>query len=392
MSNNPLDKPSVIIAAILGSAIGALFYNVLPLYLGMLQEYRGIDNVGIGFVGFIFFLGWNVITLSAFFWIRRFNWQVIAAICSLLAVLSLMVTAWLFSYYGLLLAVFVTGGACSGIYGLCTTVIGDTNQAARWFGLKIAAEGALGAILFLVLPSLVIADYGFNGLTLALGVVVLLLSPALFYLPSQGNKNVGTTSINHNAESSRNETAKKAIYLMLGATLLWFCGQTIMWSFVERIGSAAGHSSEEVGNVLAACLAAAMSGSIVATFIGDRFGTLQPFMISSALFLLACPVIMDSHVFSSYLIGATLVMFSVGLGIPYCFSIVAALDKDGRYTILAVPAIGVGMMVAPGLAGTLSADGSYGLLVSAAGLLVILGMGLSVLSLRSAKDHHLNSV
>ena len=58
---------------------------------------------------------------------------------------------------------------------------------------------------------------------------------------------------------------------MLGATLLWFCGQTIMWSFVERIGSAAGHSSEEVGNVLAACLAAAMSGSIVATFIGDRF-------------------------------------------------------------------------------------------------------------------------
>ena len=70
----------------------------------------------------------------------------------------------------------------------------------------------------------------------------------------------------------------------------------------------------------------------------------------------------------------------------------AALDKDGRYTILAVPAIGVGMMVAPGLAGTLSADGSYGLLVSAAGLLVILGMGLSVLSLRSAKDHHLNSV
>ena len=57
MSNNPLDKPSVIIAAILGSAIGALFYNVLPLYLGMLQEYRGIDNVGIGFVGFIFFSG-----------------------------------------------------------------------------------------------------------------------------------------------------------------------------------------------------------------------------------------------------------------------------------------------------------------------------------------------
>ena len=139
-------------------------------------------------------------------------------------------------------------------------------------------------------------------------------------------------------------------------------------------------------------LVAAMSGSIVAAFIGDRFGTLQPFMISSVLFLLACPVIMNSHVFSSYLIGATLVMFSVGLGIPYCFSIVAALDMDGRYTILTVPAVGVGMMVAPGLAGALSADGNYGLLVSSAGILVILGVGLAVLSLRSAKDHHLNPV
>ena len=77
-------------------------------------------------------------------------------------------------------------------------------------------------------------------------------------------------------------------------------------------------------------------------------------------------------------------MFSVGFGIPYSFSIIAALDNDGRYTVLVVPAIGIGAMIAPGLAGWLSADGSYQSLLFTASGLVIVAMLFAFRSARSA--------
>ena len=44
-SVNPMDAPTILIAAIAASAIGALFYNVLPMYLGAAQDYRGLDKL-----------------------------------------------------------------------------------------------------------------------------------------------------------------------------------------------------------------------------------------------------------------------------------------------------------------------------------------------------------
>ncbi|MGI9284855.1 MAG: hypothetical protein ACR2P1_05670, partial [Pseudomonadales bacterium] len=75
---SPMDAPSIILSALVLSAIGAVYYNMMPLYMGMAQDYRQLDNRAIGFLSSAFFLGYNVATSSAFFWIRRWNWRLIA--------------------------------------------------------------------------------------------------------------------------------------------------------------------------------------------------------------------------------------------------------------------------------------------------------------------------
>ncbi len=75
-----MDKPGIILSALIISAIGALFYNVMPMYLGAAQDYLQLDNNAIGFISSVFFLGFNAITISAFFWIRRWNSRIITLV------------------------------------------------------------------------------------------------------------------------------------------------------------------------------------------------------------------------------------------------------------------------------------------------------------------------
>jgi hypothetical protein len=58
-SPESFDRARVIVPALAISAIGALFYNLLPLYLGTAQDDRGLGNQEIGFLTAAFFLGYK---------------------------------------------------------------------------------------------------------------------------------------------------------------------------------------------------------------------------------------------------------------------------------------------------------------------------------------------
>ena len=60
---NSFDRAPVILSAIAISAIGALFYNLLPIYMGTAQDSKGLDNSAIGFISTAFFFGYNVVTV-----------------------------------------------------------------------------------------------------------------------------------------------------------------------------------------------------------------------------------------------------------------------------------------------------------------------------------------
>jgi hypothetical protein len=64
------------------------------------------------------------------------------------------------------------------LYGICTTVLGDTTRTGRNFGFKIGAEIAGGIVLLFALPGLIIEPFGFDGLVLTLTACVVVPPPA----------------------------------------------------------------------------------------------------------------------------------------------------------------------------------------------------------------------
>lgn len=132
-----------------------------------------------------------------------------------------------------------------------------------------------------------------------------------------------------------------------------------MWAFVERIANQGGFAADSVGLLLAVTLVFAVLGSLMAATIGGRFGNVRPFCAGGALFLLSIFALHEPQSFAIYAVGACLLTFSFGFMIPIAVTEVADLDVDGRFIVLSVPAIGIGAMTGPGIAGVLSQSGSF---------------------------------
>ena len=363
-----MDAGTVIAAALIISAIGALFYNLLPLYLGAAQDYRGLDNREIGFLSSAFFLGYNIVTISAFFWIRSVSWSVVVATATPIAAISLYAGTLFSGYHSLLITTVVAGGAFAALYGLGTIILGDTSNPARWYGVKIAAEAFAGAILLLVLPGTAIARWGFDGAVFGMIIFMIFLSPFLFWIPKEGSKgqdDEATVSTMHGQQSV-------FIWGTLIATLVFFSGASAMWAFVERIGAHGGYDPEVVGVLLSVTLVFALVGSILAAALGGRFGNIKPYTVGGIVFLVALYALNQPDVFTQYSIGACLLTFAIGFMLPIAVTEIAELDLGGRYVVLSVPAIGIGAMTGPGIAGVLSQSGNFlPLLLFGAGTVII---------------------
>ncbi|MBT8058479.1 MAG: hypothetical protein KJO33_02720, partial [Gammaproteobacteria bacterium] len=86
-----MDRARVILAGVVVSALGALFYNVLPLFLGTAQDFRELSDPSVGLLGSVFYVGFTLTTVTAFFWIRRWNWRWVTLAAVPLAAAALVV-------------------------------------------------------------------------------------------------------------------------------------------------------------------------------------------------------------------------------------------------------------------------------------------------------------
>ncbi|NIO41740.1 MAG: hypothetical protein GTO41_17130, partial [Burkholderiales bacterium] len=165
---------------------------------------------------------------------------------------------------------------------------------------------------------------------------LVLLAPSILLLPAAGARGEPTEDL------AQGFVDRQSVWFALIACSLFMCGQTAIWGFVERIGSGAGFDPTLVGVLLAVSLTFAVAGSLLAAWMGGRFGCLKPLIGAHLVFFAGLAALTRSQTFEAYALGACLVMFSVGLGISYAVSTIAELDPDGRFVVLSVPAIGIG--------------------------------------------------
>lgn len=367
-----------ILAAVVLSVLGAMFYNLLPLFVGTAQDYRGLDNESTGFISSVFFVGYTVTTSTAYFWIRRVNWRVTSSLALITACVALLLAGYSRNMVLLVFCMFVSGGSFSVVYGVGATILGDTNNPARWYGLKVSAEALLGAVLLIILPGTLVARFGFMGLMTGMALTVLVLMPAVKWLPDSVQKRNEAGS----ELMKLTHQLRLSIWVALFAVMSFIFSATMIWAFLDRMANSAGLGPVLVGNVLSLALVSAVLGSMGAVVIGGRFGSGKPFLVATMAFLAGIGLLAIDTSLLVFAVGACLFAFSVGLGISYAVTIVANIDLDGRYVVLSVPAMGIGVMVAPAVGGWLSTVHGFNAILMVGGFAVMVSLLAGLLALR----------
>lgn len=226
------------------------------------------------------------------------------------------------------------------------------------------------AFLLFFLPGTLISRFGFMGMMAGMVLAVVILAPALAWLPVAGNKHPE----NDRGQKHISAQLRLAIWIGLFAATAFMFSATMIWAFVERMASSASFEPVLVGKILSLTLVFAVLGSLAAVVMGDRFGSAKPFAMATIIFLLALAWLSSTTSLINFAIGACLLTLAIGLGITYVITIVANLDMDGRYVVLTVPAIGIGVMIAPAIGGLLTDSQDFSAIFVVGGTTVVLSL------------------
>lgn len=381
-SSNGYDHWSRIIPALAASGVGAMFYNILPLYIGAAQDAYSLTSFQAGTLGTAFFAGYNLATISAFFWIQRVNWRVATLFWLMITFIGLIAGLFATSFQTLLLTVLISGMGFAALYGMGTRVLADTSDPSRWYGVKVGVEVMPGAVLLIVLPTTLLPSMGISGVIWGMIGMSVFLSFALITMPEDGAAPSDEASISQQATASSEAPFQGRIWpvwIALACTCIYFAAASAIWSFLERMGASGGLSTAEIGNVLALTLLFATLGSFLTGWLGSRFQNINPFLISILILIASLILLADFEGPGQYATAACIFSFAFGMGVPFAVAEVARRDPDGRFVILSVPAIGVGAMIGPAVGGLLISDtNATALCITVSATMLITGLVIRV--------------
>ena len=370
---------AILLAAIAAGSIGGLVYNVFPLYMGPLQDSTGLSNSQIGFIAGAFFLGTNLTGISAFFWVRSASLMSIALATTLSLVLFLLLAARIDSFILQLVITSLIGAASGALYAISTTLIGGTRNTPRWFGIKFTVECLAGAILLFVLPVTLIPGLGFTGVVIGMVLMILVFAPVLAFISRH--------RLPEHEEASPitaigTENTRLPVWLALASLVFYFIGASAIWTFLERLATDNQFDPSATGLMLGITLLFAVIGSALTGVIGDRFGNFPPYIVYSIMLVAGVLLLCLTDNFILFSIGAYAFMLAWSASDGYQYAIVADVDPDGRHIVLAVPAMGVGSMIGPILAGYLYSEGTTAWLF----IMVLVTIAIAVLLARTSSS------
>lgn len=369
-----------LIGAVMASTVGVLFYNVMPIYLGYLMEAKSLGYDQIGYMASAFFLAFSIPSATAYFWIRNIKPRTISYISIIFVAVFLFISSYTNSYTYLIVEILVVGSFSGILATLAMTVIGNYKNSTRWYGFKSASESAAGTLLLFVLPSTLIMSYGFNGVVYGMLIFMLLSIPIVSLI---SNQPLAESDEDTMIDTSIKDISSIFAWMALLAIFFNYITGSAIWAFAERIADIKEFDSTLVANALGLTLAFAIIGPLISSSISDKYGLKIPFIITSLLMLIGAYGLTAASTLSSYAIFACIQMLGWGGALPFLYSLVSNSDPNGRYIALAIPALGLGSVAGPALAGNLIGESSSMLMLQ---VLVIVCMTISiVLGLRSIK-------
>lgn len=363
-----------VISTSLISALGALMFLLLPVIIGITTDSLNLSEQQSGLLVSFYFLGFLVACAFSPLITTKLNWKSTSYFGVLLMTTGLLLIAFLPSYQLVLLLLSVIGAGSGTLFSLAIVILSNTENAERYFGIKIMFEQVLGALLLFIIPTFVVATFGFQGSFLAISFVVLLLGLASFSLPKSSlvtNKAI-TNNTKSDAPTSLSFNIK--LWIALFCLCLFFGALSTLWSFVERLAVANKLNGDDIGLGLSLSVMGGAAGGLLAAYVGNKLNLKKSILYITPLLLLIVWAFYLQFTFIVFTLAAFSLSLCWNFSLAYQMKIV--INQDPSKASWLASFLAIGGIICPALGGfILGLAGWLGLFIAITFVLIICSIG-----------------
>lgn len=322
----------VLWSAIWLGIVGSLIFNLEPLFLAAATEKYQLSHQQIGFLVGSEIGGMALASMTAPFWLTRFNTCNLLYFGLLLIASGNLISIFCESFDDLLTIRFLIGFLGSGVvYVIAIVTLGNRDDAIKCFGLLVFSMMLFSGITLSILP-FVILHLQLLHLLLFLSVLSMTGLLIVRFIPAQSAQAVTAAMTPHTRSLSN-----KDLLALTGIFFILF-NLGAIWSFSERIGFSLDLDIQEIGSLLGLSMLPQAVGAIIPVLLGSRSGYMFPLLIAltgqiSGLFILS-----EAESSYGYFWGISLWGGCFNFGIAYKMGLISMLPGRDRLLALA-PAI-----------------------------------------------------
>jgi predicted MFS family arabinose efflux permease len=351
--------------------IGLLSYWVLPLVAGSLITGLGLSTTEVGMIGTIEGSGLFISSLLLANFVDR-GYRKRAAITSVAVVIVANLVCGIVDMGFIALAImrFITGIGAGLALAVGNATIANARDTEKFSGHLTVM---LVAFMVVIMPALSrISDtFGYQGIFLGLAVTVLIGAISIIFLPDGPDQSLAQEGEADSRAATDLLSALAIAVLMIA--LLFGARGTLPWLVAEQLGTDAGMSLPQVGNLFSLMYAVSILGPAALLFLARVAG------VRAILFWSLAVAGFFNWLFT--VSAGNTVQFSVGIiawatiyfiAFAQINAVAALADRKGKLVSAVGSAFIAGVTIAPFIGGSLVDAGGYTWLGAAEIILTIL--------------------
>ncbi len=334
--------------------LGPAAIILMPMLVGGVIDDFGFTEQQAGYIASLEGMGLVVASLLATFWIRKVSWTTALLVGFVTTALLNILSANITDFYPLLIARFLAGMTAGTVFAVTVAALGDNRQPDQAFGIAQVVQGAFMFVAFAAAPY-ILEQWTVSGLYYMLAAASVLMVFTLSRYPSAGaERDIDSMGSNTDVKSHTG-----LIWLGLIASFLFFSNIFGFWTYIERIGQAAGLSTETIGIALGLSQFAAIVGAGVAAIASDRYGRAVPLLIVLVGQMVVLWLLVGQFSSFTFYLGVGLFQALFVMANSYQLGVIAKMDIKGNFLVLVTGFQGLGAAIGPAIAASMISDGSY---------------------------------
>ncbi len=339
------------LAGVTFSFVAIATFLLMPTFIEAAVADLGFTERQAGFLSSVLSLGMTAAAIVSTAWIRRASWRLVASV-ALTGLLAANGAGMLVRGPVAFIALQGIAGFCGGsLYSLSLTILSDGRRPDRYFAYAIGAQtvyqiGGLVAGPFLIAHGGINAVLALFGALCALGLLLVGLVPVHSRTHSVGAPGTGLLSL--------------PVLFALAGCFLFYVNIGAYWTYIERIGVAAGIGVGAIANGLAFGTAASMAGVVLASWLGARRGYLLPIVASAVAIVIAIVMLTGSLHLGAYVASNVIYGIAWNVSMTYQYGTVNIVDGSRRGVALAPALHNAGGTAGPAMAALVVTASDHG--------------------------------